>query len=351
MKIWQVRKTGISIDELEMYNLLSISIIIPTYNEERNIERCLSAIFSQDYPKELLEIIIVDNYSEDKIVELAQKYNTKIYFNLIKDAEVSKMVGLHKATKELFLYLDADIEIVGRDWLNKLVMPFAENFDLVGSFPRFIPKTTDTAIGRYLRYHPLELDPVFQFFCTEIKDTIIEDRGKYKICKFCPPKIPPIGICVYRRGILMEVIGDMGKFMDIDVPVILSKNGFNKFAYVSSCGIYHINVKNLKDLIQKRLRNIDKVYLLSIETREFKYFDLRKKRDILKIVFWIFYANLFFPSFIKGVFKTFKHKDFALLYEPIVSIALTDAIIWGFLRNKKGREIITRNLKLLLSHF
>lgn len=324
----------------KMSDLPSISIVIPTYNEEKNIGSCLSAIFSQDYPKELLEVIVVDNYSEDKTLELAKRYELKVFFNKIRDGEVSKMIGLHKATKGLFLYLDADIEIVGRNWLNKLVMPFAENLDFVGSFPRFIPKPTDTAIGRYLRYHPLELDPIFQFFCTEIKDTIVKDAADYKLCEFYPPKIPPIGICIYKREILMKVIGNMKKFMDIDVPVILSKNGYNKFAYVPSCGIYHVNVKNLRQLIKKRLRNLNKIYLPNIETREFRYFDLEDKRDILKIIFWVVYANLFFPGFIKGIYKTFRYKDFALLYEPVVSIVLTDAIIWGFLRNKKGRRMI-----------
>lgn len=320
-------------------NLPTISIVIPTYNEEKNIERCLSAIFNQNYPKELIEVIIIDNYSKDGTVKLAKKFNVIVYFNAIKDSEVSKMIGLHNATKELFLYLDADIEIVGKDWLNKLIKPLVENTTLVASFPRFIPKPNDTAIGRYLRYHPLELDPVFQFFCTEINDTVIEDRGEYKICEFSPSKIPPIGICIYRKEILMKIIGNMKKFMDIDVPVMLAKNDYNKFAYVSSCGIYHINIKSIKELVQKRLRNIDNIYLPNIETREYKYFDLHNKKDVLKIIIWIIYANLFIPKLIEGIYKTFKNKDIACMYEPVVAILLTDAIIWGFLRNKKGRKI------------
>jgi len=323
----------------------TISIVIPTYNEERNIEQCLSAIFSQIYPKELLEVIIIDNYSEDRTVEIAKRYDVKIFFSEIKDAENSKMLGLHKATKDLFLYLDADIEIVGNTWMSNLVKPLIEDSKLMASFPRFVPRVSDTAIGRYLRYHPLELDPVFQFFCTEIDTTIIKEKENYKVCEFYPPKIPPIGICLYRRKILIKVIGNMEKFMDIDVPVILSKNGYNKFAYVPSCGIYHSNIKSLKDLIRRRLRNIDNIYLPNIETREFKYFDLRKKGDILKILFWVFYANLFMPKLIEGIYKTFKNKDIACMYEPIVAMLLTDAIIWGFLKNKKGREIFTSSFK------
>ena len=269
-----------------------ITIVIPTYNEEKNIRRCLNSILSQDYPLDLVEIIIVDNISKDKTVEIVRSYMKKykniqlLFNNIAKDAEISKMIGLRHSRGTLFMYIDADIEIVGKHWLTKLVRPLIENPDIVGSFPRFIPKPNDVAIGRYLRYHPLELDPVLQFFCTEIHDTIVEDKGDYKICEFHPPKVPPIGICLYRKDILIKTIGDRDKFMDIDVPVILSKRGYNKFAYVPSCGIYHTNIRTLRDLIKKRLRNLNRIYLPNVETREFIYFDLHSTKDLFKIITW-----------------------------------------------------------------
>lgn len=268
-------------------------------------------------------VVSVDNYMRGKL--FGEEASTKVIAEkILKDYDIE--------------HHEMDI----RD--EKMRARATENPSLIGSFPRFIPKPTDVAIGRYLRYHPLELDPLFQFFCTEIRDTIIEDKGAYKICEFYPTKIPPIGICVFRKKILMKIIGNLEKFMDIDIPVILSKNGYNKFAYVSSCGVYHVNVKSLRELIQKRLRNIDRVYLPSMETREFKYFNLANWRDILKIFFWIIYANLFIPKFVKGVYKAFKNKDISSMYEPIVAMALTDAIVWGFLRNKNGRKFIINSM-------
>jgi len=331
--------------------LPSISIVVPTYNEEENIRTCLDAILSQNYPQELVEILIVDNRSTDSTLRIIKEYmdynkNIRLLFNdIAKDAEISKMIGLRNAKGEVFLYLDADIEIVGKDWLLKLTKPLIDNPDVVGSFPRFIPKPNDSAIGRYLRYHPLELDPVLQFFCTEIDKMIITDRGNYKICEFHPPKVPPIGICIYRRNILMEAIGGMGKFMDIDIPVILSKRGFNKFAYVSSCGIYHTNITSLRDLIQKRLRNLNKIYLPNIQKREFRYFDLKNKKDILRVIFWVIYANLFIPKLFKGIYLSIKNKDSACLYEPLVSLLLTDVILLSFLRNEQGKTFLISEIR------
>ncbi len=325
--------------------LPTISIVIPTYNEEKNIGTCLDALLKQKYPLSLLEIIVVDNISTDQTLEKVKQYegklNVSIIFNKIKkDAEISKMLGLRNGKGELFLYLDADIEVVGDSWLYEIVKPLKEDCTVVGSFPRFIPKPSDEALGRYLRYHPLELDPVFQFFCIEIDKTVVEDRKTYKVCEFNPSKMPPIGICVYRKEPLMKTIEGLEKFMDIDVPVILSKFGYNRFAYVPSCGIYHINVRNLKDLVQKRSRNLDKIFLPNLESREFKYFDLNSVQDILRIIVWTFYANLLIPKTIKGILMTAKYRDIACMYEPIVTVLLTDSILYAFIRNKKGREII-----------
>jgi len=311
----------------------SVSIVVPTYNEERNISVCLDAIAKQDYPQNRIEILIVDNYSTDKTVKKIKDYpNARVLYNKVKDPEISKMIGLQNSKGEFFLYLDADVEIVGENWLSKLLMPLIDNPTAAGSFPRFIPDKNAPPLARFLRYHPLELDPIFQFFCTEIMDTVVSEENDYWVCRFVPQKVPPIGICIYRKDILIQCIGRMKKFMDIDVPVILSENGFNEFIHVPSCGIYHRSSFSLREIANKRIRNIRKVYLPNLEKRRFKYFDLSRKKDLLKIFFWVVYANLFFPEFIRGVYKTIENRDTACMYEPVIAIVLTDVIVYGFLR-------------------
>jgi glycosyltransferase involved in cell wall biosynthesis len=331
-------------------SLPSISVVIPTLNEEEALPLCLRSIKSQDYPSELIEIIVVDNQSTDNTIKIVEEYEKKyggislIFNDIAKDAELSKMIGLRKAKGDLFIYLDADIEIVGNDWIKKLVKPLVIDSQIVGSFPRFIPNPKEPAIGRYLRYHPLELDPFLQFFCTKIEDTVIAVRDDFQVCRFRPPRIPPIGICLYRRGVLIDVLKDVEKFMDVDVPVILSKRGYDKFAYVPSAGFYHVNMRGLKDLVQRRLRQITKTYLPNIESREFRYFDHTNKKDIFKLIVWIIYSHLFIPLLIKGVYKSLKNWDFACMYEPIIAMASTDATLYAFLANKRGREIVKKSI-------
>ncbi|MGB9668420.1 MAG: glycosyltransferase, partial [Thermosulfidibacteraceae bacterium] len=49
-----------------------ITVIIPTYNEEENIEDCLRSVLWAD------EIIVVDSFSKDRTVEIASKYTHRI---------------------------------------------------------------------------------------------------------------------------------------------------------------------------------------------------------------------------------------------------------------------------------
>jgi glycosyltransferase involved in cell wall biosynthesis len=83
-----------------------VSVIITTKNEEKNIENCLQSIKSQTFTN--IEIVVVDNFSEDTTVEIAKKYTTKVYF---KGPERSSQrnYGAQVANGEYLLYLDADM--------------------------------------------------------------------------------------------------------------------------------------------------------------------------------------------------------------------------------------------------
>lgn len=84
-----------------------LSVVLATRNEETNIGACLSAI------KDLAdEIIIVDEYSEDKTVEIAQSFGAKVYrYKHEPIFHINKQRALDHATGEWILQLDAD-EIV-----------------------------------------------------------------------------------------------------------------------------------------------------------------------------------------------------------------------------------------------
>ena len=83
-----------------------ISVIVVTYNEEKQIERCLRSV--TDWAD---EIIVLDSYSRDRTLELAQKYTEKVF--QFEYPGYSKQVerGIDRAGSEWIFILDADEEV------------------------------------------------------------------------------------------------------------------------------------------------------------------------------------------------------------------------------------------------
>jgi arabinofuranan 3-O-arabinosyltransferase len=82
----------------------SVSVIVPTKNSERTIERCLKSIESQTYMA--VEAIVVDNYSTDKTRQVAQNY-AKIY-SMGPERSTQRNFGASKASGKYLLFVDSD---------------------------------------------------------------------------------------------------------------------------------------------------------------------------------------------------------------------------------------------------
>ena len=82
-----------------------VSIVIPTYNSEKTLPLCLESIKKQTYKN--IEVIIVDNFSKDKTIEIARRYGAKVY---IKGPERSTQKNYEalKAKGEFVYFIDSD---------------------------------------------------------------------------------------------------------------------------------------------------------------------------------------------------------------------------------------------------
>jgi len=83
-----------------------VSVVITTKNEEKNIENCLQSVRNQTFHN--TELIVVDNFSEDKTAELAKKYDAKVCFKG-NERSAQRNYGSKVASGEYLIYLDADM--------------------------------------------------------------------------------------------------------------------------------------------------------------------------------------------------------------------------------------------------
>jgi len=59
-------------------NLPSVSIIVPMRNERKHIARCLESVVKQDYPKDLMEVLVVDGMSQDSSRKIVEDFIEKL---------------------------------------------------------------------------------------------------------------------------------------------------------------------------------------------------------------------------------------------------------------------------------
>ncbi len=100
---------------------MKISAVLIVRNEEKNIVRCLESIKWVD------EIILVDQSSTDKTVELAKKYTDKIFITRNKlICNPDREFGIAKANNKWILLIEAD-EVVDENLKQEIVDVMAEN--------------------------------------------------------------------------------------------------------------------------------------------------------------------------------------------------------------------------------
>lgn len=116
------------------------TVLVAARNEERNIARCIESLIVQDYPKELLEIIIIDDRSTDKTGEIARSYAAKHPFLKVLVSPESKELlgktnaidhGISHASGEIILMTDADC-VVPPGWVRLTVLEYGPEVGLVG---------------------------------------------------------------------------------------------------------------------------------------------------------------------------------------------------------------------------
>jgi glycosyltransferase involved in cell wall biosynthesis len=83
---------------------MSLSVVLATYNEEKNLPGCLASV------KDLAdEIVIVDGTSSDNTIHIAKKYGAKVHITKnLPNFHINKQKAIDLATKDWILQLDAD---------------------------------------------------------------------------------------------------------------------------------------------------------------------------------------------------------------------------------------------------
>jgi hyaluronan synthase len=108
----------------------SVSVIVPVYNEEHAIGNTIDSILNSDYPLDKFELVVVDDKSKDKTLEVINSKRLEHNFKVVTlDKNMGKRFAMAEGFKhcsgEIFVFVDSDT-ILKPDTIRLLVQPFTD---------------------------------------------------------------------------------------------------------------------------------------------------------------------------------------------------------------------------------
>ena len=104
------------------------SIIVPVYNVEKYIKKCLDSILNQSFKD--YEVIVVNDGTKDNSIELIKDYPVKIVNQKNQGLSVARNTGVKHATGEYIIFIDSD-DWIEKDLLKKLNKSSSDSPDLI----------------------------------------------------------------------------------------------------------------------------------------------------------------------------------------------------------------------------
>ncbi len=308
-----------------------ISVVIPALNEELNIGTCLRSIFAQNYPKEKIDVIVVDGNSTDQTVNLAKNFPVRILKNSKGLTGISRKMGVEAASGELIAFIDADNELPHAHWFSDMVSPLLTDDLLAGTIPRIRIKRSHPPASRL--YSLMEASPLVSVAFSNAR-TLCTDKITEKT--FFP--FGGNGLMIKKKVIL-----EAGNYRsirgqeDVDLTFRVVKLGYY-FRMMFNTNIYHLSHRTLRQLHRKSYSRMLS-FLNNYSSLTYKFTPTAQKGNLVANVF----LNVFLlRSLIEVGYGYKRDKDMSWLYYPILfyyTFLMFGALI---VFHKEGRMILRR---------
>lgn len=217
-----------------MVTIEKISVLIIFYNEEKKIEKTLESVLSMDYPKDLLEIVCVDDGSTDNSASIAGRYPVKLIKQERNGISSARNNGLKYCTGQYVMFLDAHIYLKNKNTFKIINDYFSKNRNIGG------------ICGTYRSV--LKSD---KNFARDLRRIAIFKKGNYR--KLINQKnftTFSIAIGAFRRSLFEEIefpenfTNSYGE--DIFVQILIHRLGYDLAYFPEIIGLHDAQIGNLK---------------------------------------------------------------------------------------------------------
>ncbi len=208
-----------------------LTVIVPVYNDENNIERCLDSIINQTYKN--IDIIVVNDASTDNTMKKLQNYNKKHHITIIdmesnSGAGACRNIGILKSQTPFVTFIDSD------DWID--ISTYSNCFKEINDNPDVI---TYGLIYDYVLYNKQERKYIYKNTCRLSGDFALKAYAHT-----IPNEIritPIVNNKIYRKQFLLEnniMFQENLRYQEDDVFTFEVLANANSVVFVSGCN-YH----------------------------------------------------------------------------------------------------------------
>ena len=271
---------------------MRVSILIPTKNTVKTISQCLDSVLSLDYPKDRLEVYVIDAFSDDGTQDILQEYQQKNagFLHVIEaDLNVPQSYNmiLKKTKGEFIGFLDGDAT-VDRDWL-KVLSPFLNSPQIGGGGGIVLTLNKENRFAQCVGYE-------------------LQDRFE-RMPKYCT-RFPTDNFLVRKDILQLKFDENLDTGYDADMCYSIVNSGL-KIVYVPDAIVYHHHRDSVKKFFRQQFTYGFNAIRLYIKHSSFLTKDTKTRKEmffqppiILITIFFFLLGILWLPLFYISVIIT-----------------------------------------------
>ena len=320
--------------------LPKISIILPVFNEFKRgnvaFQECLESVFSQDYPKDKYEVLLIDGGSTDDTLKTARKFDIKYIKNPHTVEEKAKPLGVKKAKGEIICFIDSDNILHDKQFLRKMIKPFSDKNISATQTLYFDYRKSDPLVTKYVALMSGD-DPMAIYMGLNDRLCFMnnkwtgfphkeEKKEGYLKVKIFRGKVPIMGSNGFfvRKNIIDKI--DIDPFVHSDFAYRMVEKGYDTFGLVD-VGLVHY-MHGVSNFFKKKLRRMKRRFGGELK-QEYNY-----GVSLWKAAFTALYILILFPVLFDTVRGFIRKPSAAWLFHPIASYGVVLLYIYHFLFRK-----------------
>ena len=316
---------------------MKVSFAFPVLNEESRLVKCLSSIKSQNYPQDLLEIIVADGGSTDESVSIINHFGGIVVNNPDRLAEPGGVLAHETASGDIKIFFAADNVLPHDNWVSELVDIFSKNPDIMGVYTHIIVDEFDAPLNKY--YSELHVEPfTYSIYKNHANprffNKLFTPRKFYSNYIDYDFKISEHPLIAFAQGFAVRgnYIRPGDTIMDDVEPFLRLVESKSPVVYAPSLGVYHYHLSTFSSYISKFKNRIDNTLGHSSFGVNSRGARLTKYRKFKKYQF-VFEGLLLITPLIESIFLILSRRRPCMILHFPASVLLAYLILFRYINH------------------